>query len=141
MPSVGIRPYIVYGPGRDQGMTSGPTLAMAAAARGEDFAIGYGGVAQYDYAPLVGLAFVRAAAAPAGAVVANFPGVTASMAEVVAAIEAAAPEAAGQITWEETALPFPAELEARALEELVGPLPKLSLADGVRATIERFRGS
>ena len=63
------------------------------------------------------------------------------MAEVVAAIEAAAPEAAGQITWEDSALPFPAELEARALEELVGPLPKLSLADGVSATIERFRGS
>ena len=141
VPSVGIRPYVVYGPGRDQGMTSGPTLAMAAAARGEGFAIGYGGVAQYDYAPLVGLAFVRAAAAPAGAVVATFPGVTAAMAEVVAAIEAAAPEAAGQITWEDTALPFPAELEARALEELVGPLPKLSLADGVRATIERFRRS
>ena len=141
VPSVGIRPYVVYGPGRDQGMTSGPTLAMAAAARGEGFAIGYGGVAQYDYAPLVGLAFVRAAAAPAGAVVANFPGVTASMAEVVAAIEDAAPEAAGQITWEDTALPFPAELEARALEELVGPLPQMALAEGVRATIERFRRS
>ncbi len=141
VPSTGIRPYIVYGPGRDQGMTSGPTLAMAAAARGEAFAIGYGGIAQYDYAPLVGLAFVRAAAAPKGAVVANFPGVTASMSEVVAAIEAAAPEAAGQITWEETALPFPAELEAQALGDLVGPLPQLSLADGVRATIERFRRS
>ena len=54
VPSVGIRPYVVYGPGRDQGMTSGPTLAMAAAARGESFAIGYGGSAQYDYAPAVG---------------------------------------------------------------------------------------
>ncbi len=139
VPSTGIRPYIVYGPGRDQGMTSGPTVAMAAAARGEAFAIGYGGVGQYDYAPLVGLAFVRAAAAPSGAVVANFPGVKASMADVVAAIEAAAPDAVGRITWEETALPFPAELEARALEELVGPLPQVSLAEGVRATIERFR--
>ena len=140
VPSIGIRPFIVYGPGRDQGMTSGPTLAMAAAARGEGFAIGYGGDAQYDYAPLVGMAFFRAAALPvAGAVVANFPGVSASMAAVVAAIEAAAPEAAGKITWEDTALPFPAELEARALEELIGPLPKTSLEEGVRATIERFR--
>jgi UDP-glucuronate 4-epimerase len=120
-------------------MTSDPTMAMAAAANGEGFEIGYGGVAQYDYAPDVGRAFVRAAAAPAGAVVANFPGVSASMAEVVAAIEAAAPGAAGRITWQETALPFPAELEARALEELVGPLPRMPLAEGVRATIERFR--
>lgn len=140
VPSTGIRPYVVYGPGRDQGMTSGPTLAMAAAARGEDFAIGYGGVAQYDYAPDVGSAFIRGAAAPAGAVVANFPGVTASMEDVVVAIEAAAPEAAGRITWEEASLPFPAELEARALEELVGPLPRTSLLEGVRATIEHFQG-
>jgi UDP-glucuronate 4-epimerase len=138
--SIGIRPYVVYGPGRDQGMTSGPTLAMAAAARGEGFAIGYGGDAQYDYAPAVGRAFVTASAAPAGAVVANFPGVRASMAEVVAAIEAAAPEAAGQITWEEAALPFPAELEARALEQAIGPLPQPSLAEGVGKTIELFRG-
>ena len=113
---------------------------MAAAARGEGFAIGFGGVAQYDYAPDVGSAFVRAAAAASeGAVVANFPGVSASMAEVVAAIEAAAPEVAGRITWEDAPLPFPAELEARALEQVVGPQPRASLAEGVSATIERFR--
>src|SRR5436853_272198 len=34
--SIGIRPWIVYGPGRDTGLTASPTLAMAAAARGED---------------------------------------------------------------------------------------------------------
>ena len=139
VPSIGIRPYVVYGLGRDQGMTSGPTLAMAAAARGEGSEIGYGGVTQYDYAQTVGLAFVRAAAAPAGAVVANFPGVSASMGEVVAAIEAAAPEVAGRITWDESPLPFPEQLEAHALEELIGPLPQPSLVEGVRETIERFR--
>jgi UDP-glucuronate 4-epimerase len=140
VPSVGIRPYIVYGPGRDQGLTSGPTEAMAAAARGEAFAIGYSGVAQYDYAPAVGRAFVSAASAAAGAIVANFPGVSASIEEVVAAIEAAAPEITGQISWEETLLPFPAQLEARALEEAIGPVPQPSLAGGVGETIELFRG-
>jgi len=30
LPSTGLRPYVVYGPGRDQGMTSGPTLAVLA---------------------------------------------------------------------------------------------------------------
>lgn len=140
VPSTGIRPYVVYGPGRDQGMTSGPTQAMAAAARGEGFAIGYGGVAQYDYAPAVGRAFVTAAAAPAGAVVANFPGVAASMAGVVAAIEAAAPESAGRITFEDAPLPFPAELEATALEQAIGPVAQPSLAEGVRATVTHFRG-
>lgn len=139
VPSTGIRPYVVYGPGRDQGMTSGPTQAMQAAVLGEGFAIGYGGVAQYDYAPAVGRAFVTAAAAPAGAVVANFPGVTASMADVVGAIEAAAPEVAGRITYEEAPLPFPAQLEASALERAIGPVAQPALADGVRETIARFR--
>ena len=32
--SIGIRPFIVYGPGRDSGLTASPSLAMAAAARG-----------------------------------------------------------------------------------------------------------
>ena len=139
VPSVGIRPYVVYGPGRDQGMTAGPTQAMAAAVRGEAFEIGYGGSAQYDYAPSVGRAFVAASGASAGAVVGNFPGVRATMGEVVAAIEAALPEAAGRITWNETALPFPAELEAQELERAIGPVEQPSLAAGIAETVERFR--
>ena len=137
--SVGIRPYIVYGPGRDQGMTSGPTLAMEAAARGEGYEILYGGSAQYDYAPAVGRAFLRAATPPEGALVANYPGVRASMSEVVAAIEAAAPDAAGRITFVDTPLPFPAQLEATELERALGPLDAPTLADGVRETVERFQ--
>lgn len=142
VPSVGIRPYVVYGLGRDQGMTSGPTLAMAAAARGEAFEIAYGGAAQYDYAPDVGRAFVRAAGSSDGAVVGNFPGARAELGDVVAAIEAAAPAAAGRITWdEETSLPFPAQLESQALAAALGPLPLTPLAAGVAETIERFRSA
>jgi UDP-glucuronate 4-epimerase len=138
--SIGIRPYVVYGAGRDQGLTSGPSLAMAAAARGEGFQIGFGGTLQYDYAPDVGRAFATAAsAASEGALVANFPGVAASMDEVVAAIEAAAPEVEGQITWVDEQLPFPAMLEADALERAVGQLPRTSLAVGVEATVAHFR--
>ena len=131
---------MVYGPGRDQGMTSGPTLAMEAAARGEGFKIGFGGIAQYDYAPDVGKAFARSAReAREGATVANFPGVDASVKEVVAAIEAAAPEAVGRISWEDVALPFPPSLEAELLERFVGPLPRTPLAEGVLRTIDHFR--
>jgi nucleoside-diphosphate-sugar epimerase len=140
--SIGIRPYVVYGPGRDQGLTSGPSLAMAAAARGEGFEIGYGSTVQYDFAPDVGVAFARAAAAAReGAHVANFPGVPASTADVAAAIEAAVPEVTGKVTWTEDSLPFPETLEATALERLVGPLPHTSLEEGVRRTVEHYRRS
>lgn len=140
--SIGIRPYVVYGPGRDQGLTSGPSLAMEAAARGEGHTIAYGGTAQYDYAPDVGRAFALAArAATDGAHVANFPGVPSTMQEVVDAIEEAAPAVAGRVFWEEGQLPFPEALEGRLLERLIGPLHHTALTDGVRGTVEHYRSS
>ena len=138
--SIGIRPYVVYGAGRDQGLTSGPSLAMAAAARGDGFEIGYGGIVQYDLAADVGCVFALAArAASEGSHVANFPGEAASMEEVVAAIEAAAPEVAGRITFADQHLPFPERLESDLLGNLIGEVPRTPLAEGVRATVEHFR--
>ena len=110
--SVGLRPYVVYGPGRDQGMTSGPTAAMLAAVRGEAFAIGFTGTAQYDYAPDVARALVLAAGGrwrrrrrlqrPGRRRVRR--------AQVVEAIRAVVPGA--EVTSDGEPLPFPAELEA-----------------------------
>ena len=140
LPSIGLRPYVVYGPGRDQGMTSGPTLAMLAAARGEPYAIGYSGTAQYDYAPDVARAFVTAAAAERdGAAVYNTRGVAASLEDVVAAIRAAVPDA--RITWDGDPLPFPAELEAVGFERDIGPFPQTPLGVAVAATIAHFRAA
>jgi len=138
LPSIGLRPYVVYGPGRDQGMTSGPTAAMLAAVRGEPYAIGFTGAAQYDYAPDVGRAFVTAAGALGdGAAVYNVPGAQATVEEVVQAILADVPDA--EITWGGDPLPFPAELEAVGFDRDVGPFPRTPLVDGVAETIARFR--
>jgi nucleoside-diphosphate-sugar epimerase len=140
LPSIGLRPYVVYGPGRDQGMTSGPTMAMLAAARGQPYAIGYSGTAEYDYAPDVARAFVTAAGVEReGAAVYNAPGVAAAMEDVVAAITAVVPDAA--ITWGGDPLPFPPELEAIGFDQDVGPFPRTPLEAGVAATIEHFRAA
>jgi UDP-glucuronate 4-epimerase len=138
VPSVGLRPYVVYGPGRDQGMTSGPTVAIAAALRGEPYEIGYSGSAQYDFAPDVARAVVRAAhAATETAAVYNVPGALADMAVVVACIEAEVPGA--EITWDGDPLPFPPELEAVGYDRELGPFPRTPLADGIAATVAHFR--
>lgn len=138
LPSVGLRPYVVYGPGRDQGMTSGPTAAMLAAVRGEPYEIGFTGTAQYDYAPDVARAFLLAAHDPAaGAAVYNAPGVAASVEEIVEVIRALVPGA--EITWSGDRLPFPAELEAVGFDRAVGTFPRTPLAEGVAATIAHFR--
>ena len=96
--SVGLRPHIVYGPGRDHGMTSGPTLAMAAAVRGQPYEIPFAGRAQLQYAPDAARLFIEAAReAREGPIVRNLGGPSEHVADVVAAIEAALPEAAGTI--------------------------------------------
>ena len=133
--SVGLRPHIVYGLGRDHGMTAGPTLAMAAAARGDHYEIPFGGRAQFQYAPDAARAFIDAARSPGeGASVRNLGGPPQHVADVIAAIEAAAPEAAGTITFtEDVLLALPEEMEA--VQPVTTPL-----AVGVRETIELLRG-
>ncbi len=47
--SIGLRPWTVYGVGRDFGMTSHPTKAMKAVVVGRKFHIGYGGAQDMQY--------------------------------------------------------------------------------------------
>jgi len=139
-PSIGLRPYIVYGVGRDQGMTSAPTRAMLAAVRGQPFHIPFGGRADFHYAADVARAFVACArSAYAGADIFNLSGSLATMAELVAAIEAAAPEAAGQLTYAPEALPFPQEYDAAPLSGVIGRMPHTPLAIALAETVGRFR--
>ena len=132
--SVGLRPHIVYGPGRDHGMTAGPTLAMLAAVRGKPYEIPFGGRAQFQYAPDAARMFIEAAReAREGASVRNLGGPSEHVADVVAAIEAAAPDAIGAISFRaDVLLPLPEEMDA------VRPVTT-ALADGVRETVELFR--
>ncbi len=48
--SVGLRPFIVYGPARDQGITAAPTLATRAAVLGDGYHIAFGGRLTFNYA-------------------------------------------------------------------------------------------
>jgi UDP-glucuronate 4-epimerase len=131
--SIGLRPYIVYGPGRDTGMTAGPTLAMAAAARGEPYTIGWASRSTLTYAGDAARAFIDAArTARNGASVFNIPGSNVGMEEVVSAIRGVVPDAA--IDYEDVTLPFPEEFATGGL-----PLQVTPLGDGVRETVEIFR--
>ena len=55
------------------------------------------------------------------------------------AIEAAAPGAAGAITFEETPLPLPEALATGGLEQAIGPVAVTPLEGGVAATVAHFR--
>lgn len=137
--SVGLRPNTVYGPGRDQGVTSTPTQAMLAAARGEPFHIPWGGFSRYHHARDVADAFVAAALADVdGARVHNVPGERLHMREVVAAIEEVLPEAAGLVTFDEAQLPFPDDIRADSFSDLTR-IEWTPFTEGVRQTVEHVR--
>lgn len=138
--SIGLRPLTVYGPGRDQGVTSSPTMGMLAAAAGRPYHIAWGGESGYAYTRDVAAAFIAAAlAADDGgpAETYNLPVDTANMAEVVDLIQAAAPGA--QVDAASEGLPFAVAVDPSALVARLGPLPRTPLREGIAATIETFR--
>jgi len=139
--SIGLRPHTVYGPGRDQGLTSAPTTAMLAAAAGVPYTIPYGGAGQLQYARDVARAFIAASRSGyEGASVHNLPGATVSIAELVETIASVAPASAGTIEFAGVVLPFPDEVDGGSFAELVPEFDVTALADGTAQTIERFRG-
>jgi nucleoside-diphosphate-sugar epimerase len=138
--SLALRPYTVYGPARDQGMTSTPTQAMLAAAKDEDYHISFGGTCGYQYADDVAQTFIALARLPyEGASVFNVRGSVAHMSEVVDAIVAAEPSAAGRITYEETPLPFAEAQNEQPLQSLLKEVPYTPLKEGVARTVDHFR--
>jgi nucleoside-diphosphate-sugar epimerase len=137
--SIGLRPHVVYGPGRDRGLTSAPTQAMAAAAQGAPYTIPFSGGCEMQYAPDVAAAFITAARAQfTGATVLNVPGTSVLIDDVVGEIVRAVPEAGGRIEVTGPPLPFPQELDSSEFASVVGDVALTPLAEGVAATIEHF---
>lgn len=138
--SIGLRPCVVYGPGRDQGMTSTPTKAMLAAAAGRSYRISFSDTLVYQYADDAANAFIRAArAGKQKAAVYNLGGTSASVADVVRAIEAAAPEAKGTITIAPVEIGVTPEIDSSELEKAIGKAPWIPLHEGVKQTIATLR--
>jgi UDP-glucuronate 4-epimerase len=139
IPSVGLRPMTVYGVGRDQGMTSGPTKAIVAAVLGQPYTVPFHGPTLYQYTEDVAQTLIAASrSAIEGAPVFNLPGEIANGAAFLQAIEAAVPGASDVIRFDPVDLPFPSEIDHDGIEAL-GPLPVTSLADGIRASADTYR--
>lgn len=137
-PSVGIRPSVVYGPARDQGMSSTPTVAMLAAVLGAPFVIPFTGPVGFVYAAEAAAAFIQAVAVEqTGAHVFALNGAVKTVEEVVALIAARIPEA--QVTCEGVALPFPAaELSDAPLRAHIGDYARPAFEDGLDQTLALF---
>jgi len=129
----------VYGAGRDQGMTSGPTKAILSAVVGRPYRIAFGGRTLLQYAEDVARTLIAASRSTlTGPQVFNLGGSVAAMDDVVAAIERALPEARGLVTFDPKPLPFPDAIDA-AGTEVLGDVVVTPLDEAVRQTVDVFR--
>ena len=133
--SIGIRPHTVYGPARDQGLTSAPTTAMIAAAAGVRYHIPFGGSVQMQYTADVAEAFVRATELDGyeGASVHNLDGPVVSMPDLLGML------GSDLITCAEDPLPFPPGVDGSSFVELIGGSVIRPIDEGVAESLERFR--
>jgi UDP-glucuronate 4-epimerase len=140
LPTVGLRPFIVYGPGRDQGMTSGPSAAILSAVGGIPFHIPYGGYNLFHFGEDVARAFIAASRAEATEALAlNIGGRRATVAEFVDALVAVVPEARSLITAQTDELPFPSKVDDSGLQRLTGGSAHVTLEDGIARSVAIFR--
>jgi nucleoside-diphosphate-sugar epimerase len=137
--SIGLRPWTVYGVGRDFGMTSEPTKAIKSAALSRPYSISYGGVQDFQYAADVAATFVRALGHPfEGAAAFNLRGAVCSIAEFVLTLEKVAPERRSLITFGDRQLPIAPDLDDSRLQADLGPISKTPLVKGIAETYGRF---
>ena len=136
--SVGFRPFVVYGPGRESGVSAGPSLACRAAAFGEPHVIGFTGACGLVYVDDVAQAFEHALLAPSdGARVFNLVGRVHTMEEVIAEVRRQAPEAG--LRAEGPPLTIAADVTEEGLDEWLPARQRTTLAEGIAATLGFYR--
>ena len=138
--SIGLRPWTVYGVGRDFGMTSEPTKAIKALALGRPYRISYGGWQDLQFVDDVAKVFVRCLEVPyQGAKSYNLRGEVVDLPTFHKTFWAVEASAARLITFSEKQIPIAYDLDDGALQRDLGPMPRTSLAEGIRRTLNQFR--
>jgi nucleoside-diphosphate-sugar epimerase len=137
--SIGLRPWTVYGVGRDFGMTSEPTKAIKSVAVGKPYRISYGGKQDLQYVADVAATFVAALTRPfEGADAFNLRGAVEPIDAFVSALCDVVPEARALITYGDRQLPIAPDLDDSRLGNRLGPIPRTSLCAGIAETFRRF---
>jgi nucleoside-diphosphate-sugar epimerase len=137
--SVGLRPCVVYGPGRDQGLTSDISQALVAVAARVPAHIRYTGETTLQHAQDVATLFIAGARFVSGeAHCVDVAGPSASVDDVIATTESLVPGSADLITSSGPELPFPKAYDPLPLERLLGPVAYKPLRTGIADSIQRF---
>ncbi len=138
--SVGLRPWTVYGVGRDLGMTSEPTKAIKAALLGREYHVSFGGYTDFQYVDDVAKTFTLSLERPyKGANSYNLRGAVVTLDEFRRALVRVLPEAEKLVTVGTQQIAIAYDLSDDGLQRDLGPMPKTPLEDGIRETVAMFK--
>ncbi|WP_321822572.1 MULTISPECIES: NAD(P)-dependent oxidoreductase [unclassified Burkholderia] len=137
--SVGFRPLVVYGAGRETGSSAGPSLACRAAARGERYTIPFTGATGLVFADDVAAAYEAALLADiegahAFTLAGEITPVNTLIERIAALVPSAHIDAGGPPLPIATTFP-----DDPALDRLLPGLPRTALDDGLRQTVAFYR--
>lgn len=144
--TISLRLATTYGPGRDQGLTSAPTMLLKAAALGVPFEMPYQGREHYHFVDDVGAAFAQAATEDfAGYGVFNLRGQTWEVAEFISLVK----EIAGREGMSQTAelrvspaadaIAFICDLAQEEILTVFPEVPLTPLRRGIERSLRYFQ--
>lgn len=137
--SIGLRPWTVYGVGRDKGLTADPTIAIKAVALGKQFQIRTTGFMDLQYVADVAGTFIECVLSDLeGAHVFNLAGDLVAMDKFIRTLEKLRPGAAELISADGPQVPVAYRMNDSALRETLPALPRTTLEEGLKQTLELF---
>ncbi len=137
VPSVGLRPNVVYGVGRDQGMTSGFSVGMARAVIGTPYEIAFGGPVSWLYAGEAAAAFIAAICRGGdGAHVFDLNGSCMALEDGLGILSGLLPD--HHVSTTGAPLPIPPDLSDNPVRAHVADYPSIPPEEGIRQTIQAF---
>lgn len=135
--SVGIRPYVIYGPGREVGGTAGVTLACKAAKQGDSYTVNFSGKAGFVYVQdVVDLVEMSIAQIPSGALTFNINGITADVSDFINLIKKNIP--LSDIGIQGDPLSVVDEIRGNEPSKTFKKFKYTSLEDGIKRTIDFY---
>lgn len=143
VPTVCLRPGVLFGPGRDAGLTASPTTAMKCLALGMPYEIPFASRQDYLYAPDVGAAFGNALVEPfSGYGIFTLPSQTLTTAEIVSLLRQATDSLEAiqsfDVTVGQAEVPFICDLDFRPFLEAFPNSPLTPMESALRRSVEVF---
>ena len=135
--SVGIRPYVIYGPGREIGGTAGVTLACKAAKQGDSYTVNFSGKAGFVYVQdVVDIVEMSISQIPSGALTFNINGITADVSDFINSIKKNIPQS--DIEIKDNPLSVVDEIRGNEPSKIFEKFRYTSLEDGIKKTIDFY---